>query len=47
MSEVTAATFVLAVADLEKSRAFYCDKLGLVEDATPDGHRIVFGQALP
>ena len=26
MPEVTAATFVLAVNDLEKSRAFYCDK---------------------
>lgn len=37
MSEVTAAAFVLAVTDLEKSRAFYCDKPGFVEDLQVEG----------
>jgi len=37
MPEVTSATFVLAVTDLEKSRAFYCDKLGFIEDLRVEG----------
>jgi catechol 2,3-dioxygenase-like lactoylglutathione lyase family enzyme len=37
MSEVTSATFVLAVTNLERSRAFYCDKLGFVEDLRVEG----------
>jgi len=35
--EVTSATFVLAVTDLERSRAFYCEKLGFVEDLSVEG----------
>ena len=37
MPEFTAATFVLAVNDLEKSRDFYCRKLGFSEDFSVDG----------
>jgi catechol 2,3-dioxygenase-like lactoylglutathione lyase family enzyme len=35
--EVVAATFVLAVADLEASRKFYCEKLGFTEDLRTEG----------
>jgi catechol 2,3-dioxygenase-like lactoylglutathione lyase family enzyme len=37
MPEILAATFVLAVADLNASRQFYIDKLGFVEDMRVDG----------
>lgn len=37
MSEILVTTFVLAVADIDASRAFYIDKLGFVEDLRVDG----------
>ena len=37
MVEILASTFVLAVNDVEASRAFYCQKLGFVEDLRVDG----------
>ena len=37
MPDVLAATFVLAVNDLEASKGFYRDKLGFVEDFCVDG----------
>lgn len=37
MSEVTGATFVLAVRDLDASRRFYLEKLGFSEDFSVDG----------
>ena len=35
--EITASTFVLAVNDLDASRAFYCQKLGFTEDLSVKG----------
>jgi catechol 2,3-dioxygenase-like lactoylglutathione lyase family enzyme len=35
--EVTSSTFVLAVTDLERSRAFYKDLLGFVEELNVEG----------
>ncbi len=37
MSEILAATFVLAVNDLEASKRFYLEKLGFAEDFSVDG----------
>jgi catechol 2,3-dioxygenase-like lactoylglutathione lyase family enzyme len=37
MPEITTSTFVLAVTDLERSRAFYRDKLGFVEELRVEG----------
>lgn len=37
MPDIVAATFVLAVTDLEASRRFYCEKLGFTEDLRVDG----------
>ena len=37
MVEIVASTFVLAFNDVEVSRAFYCHKLGFVEDLRADG----------
>jgi catechol 2,3-dioxygenase-like lactoylglutathione lyase family enzyme len=37
MPEVTSSTFVLAVTDLERSRAFYCDQLGFIEELRVEG----------
>ncbi|MEZ5307166.1 MAG: VOC family protein [Pyrinomonadaceae bacterium] len=37
MTEITSATFVLAVNDLEASRRFYTDKLGFEETLAVDG----------
>ena len=37
VSEVVASTFVLAVTDLDASRAFYCEKLGFAVDLCVDG----------
>jgi catechol 2,3-dioxygenase-like lactoylglutathione lyase family enzyme len=37
MPEITAATFVLAVNDLEASKEFYCQKLGFIEDFSVEG----------
>ena len=37
MSEVTKSTFVLAVEDLETSRAYYIDKLGFQEELRVHG----------
>lgn len=37
MPEIAAATFVLAVNDLDASRDFYCRKLGFSEDFAVDG----------
>jgi catechol 2,3-dioxygenase-like lactoylglutathione lyase family enzyme len=37
MPDITAATFVLAVNDLDASRRFYIDKLGFTEDLRVDG----------
>ena len=37
MSEIIQSTFVLAVNNLEASRAFYIDKLGFTEDMRVDG----------
>jgi catechol 2,3-dioxygenase-like lactoylglutathione lyase family enzyme len=37
MPRITAATFVLAVNDLDASREFYCQKLGFVEDFSVEG----------
>lgn len=36
MVEFVASTFVLAVNDVEVSRAFYCHQLGFVEDLRAD-----------
>jgi catechol 2,3-dioxygenase-like lactoylglutathione lyase family enzyme len=35
--DITAATFVLAVNDLDASRNFYCRKLGFSEDLSVEG----------
>lgn len=37
MSEILAATFVLAVDDLALSKKFYVEKLGFAEDLSVDG----------
>ncbi len=37
MPDIVAATFVLAVNDLEASKRFYLDKLGFAEDLSADG----------
>jgi len=37
MSEIGSSTFVLAVNDLDHSKAFYCEKLGFKEDFQVDG----------
>jgi catechol 2,3-dioxygenase-like lactoylglutathione lyase family enzyme len=37
MSDILASTFVLAVNDLDVSRAFYIKKLGFTEDMAVDG----------
>lgn len=50
MTQISSTTFVLAVRDLEVSRAFYVDQLGFEEDfsvVTADSHRIVFGEQTP
>ncbi|MBN4081242.1 VOC family protein [Caldithrix abyssi] len=37
MADITSATFVLAVIDLDSSRKFFCEKLGFTEDFAVDG----------
>lgn len=37
MPEITTATFVLAVNDLDASKRFYCRQLGFTEDLSVDG----------
>ena len=37
MPEITTATFVLAVNDLDTSKEFYCQKLGFREDFSVEG----------
>ena len=47
MSEVLAATFVLAVRDLDVARRFYIEKLGFVEYLSVDGWSFLSAWCLP